>query len=105
MRQEEVAKLRQQKEENMKKMTKWKQENDKNMAVKEELKKRELEKDQEMIIKARQVADDAERKRLKELEVLKAKMKVLVKFHLNDLLAHSVLISTVMINNSPMVKM
>jgi hypothetical protein len=35
----------------------------------------QIEKDQELIVKARLAADEAERKRVKELEELKAKMK------------------------------
>ena len=82
MRQQEAEQLRQQKEENLKKMAKWKQDNERNMAAREDLKQQELLRDQEMIVKARQVADEAERKRLKELEILKAKMKVFAHFSL-----------------------
>jgi hypothetical protein len=34
-----------------------------------------MQKDQELIIKSRLAAEEAERKRLKELDILKAKMK------------------------------
>ena len=62
---------------NMQKMAAWKKENEKSLAEKEQLRKIQLEKDNEMIVQAKLAVEEAERKREKELEVLKAKMQVM----------------------------
>jgi len=54
----------------------WKQENEKSLAAKEKQRLVQLQLDQEMIVKLRVVADEAERKRIRNLEVLKDKMMV-----------------------------
>jgi len=55
----------------------WKQDNEKSLEEKERQKYIEMQRDQELIVKARLAVEEQERKRLSAMEILKAKMQVI----------------------------
>ena len=61
----------------LEKMAIWKQDNEKSLEEKERQKHIEMQRDQELIVKARLAVEEQERKRLIAMEILKAKMQVI----------------------------
>lgn len=61
----------------LEKMAIWKQDNEKSLEEKERQKHIEMQRDQELIVKARLAVEEQERKRLSAMEILKAKMQVI----------------------------
>ena len=75
--QEEARKRREEKQMSLEKMAVWKQDNEKSLEEKERQKHIEMQRDQELIVKARLAVEEQERKRLIAMEILKAKMQVI----------------------------
>ena len=75
--QEEARKRREEKQMSLEKMAIWKQDNEKSLEEKERQKYIEMQRDQELIVKARLAVEEQERKRLSAMEILKAKMQVI----------------------------
>ena len=75
--QEEARKRREEKQMSLEKMAMWKQDNEKSLEEKERQKHIEMQRDQELIVKARLAVEEQERKRLIAMEILKAKMQVI----------------------------
>ena len=75
--QEEARKRREEKQMSLEKMAIWKQDNEKSLEEKERQKHIEMQRDQELIVKARLAVEEQERKRLSAMEILKAKMQVI----------------------------
>jgi len=61
----------------LEKMAIWKQDNEKSLEEKERQRHIEMQRDQELIVKARLAVEEQERKRLSAMEILKAKMQVI----------------------------
>ena len=61
----------------LEKMAIWKKDNEKSLEEKERQKHIEMQRDQELIVKARLAVEEQERKRLRAMEILKAKMQVI----------------------------
>lgn len=72
---EEARKRREEKQMSLEKMAMWKQDNEKSLEEKERQKHIEMQRDQELIVKARLAVEEQERKRLIAMEILKAKMQ------------------------------
>ena len=74
--QDQARQAREHKQMVLEKAAIWKQENEMSLAAKEKQRLMQLQLDQEMIVKLRVVADEAERKRIRNLAMLKDKMMV-----------------------------